>query len=265
MSDLYGTSSQAISMGNAQMSSVRDYNDRVREHNSNVTDTIQGLKEQEKTANTIQQVKDQATNLWTASDIPAKAKAYNDYFASRAAGTAKASNPLQNAQNTLRDAAKARVQSAGQLTSDISKSSPVLSDANKLVTSGLAKEGENLLAGTKLGAIGEKVGVLGSVAQGGMDLFDDIKSGGIAGNNSWEKTGNVLQIGGTVADMVGTVFPPAKLIGGILDLSSGITQSIGDKLDADKQASDLKTQQASETETTEAAPAQQTITTGRVQ
>ena len=265
MSDLYGTSSQAISMGNARMSSVRDYNDRVREHNGNVTDAIQGLKEQEKTANTIQQVKDQATNLWTASDIPGKAKAYNDYFASRAAGTAKASNPLENAQNTLRDAAKSRASSTGQLTGDISKPSQGLADADKLATSGLAKEGENLVGKTKLGAIGEKIGVLGSAAQGGMDLYEDIKSGGIAGNNNWEKTGNVLQIGGTVADMVGTIFPPAKLIGGILDLSSGITESIGDKLDADKQASDLKTQQTTETETTEAAPAQQTITTGRVQ
>jgi hypothetical protein len=64
---------------------------------------------------------------------------------------------------------------------------------------------------------------------------------------------------------VGTFFPPAKLVGGVLDLASGITDTVGEKLDEDKQATDLKTQQQQETEQEIAAPVQETVATGRVQ
>ena len=75
--DLYGTNGNAIAMGNARMQAVRDFNDRVKQHNSDVADKIQGLREQESTVDTIKQIKDQATNLWTAKDIPGKVAEYN--------------------------------------------------------------------------------------------------------------------------------------------------------------------------------------------
>jgi hypothetical protein len=225
--DLYGTNGNAIAMGNARMQAVRDFNERVKQHNADVADKIQSLREQESTADTIKQIKDQATNLWSAKDIPGKVAEYNKWVASR-----NAPNPTEGAGGA--------------------------------VAKGLAKEGENLVEDTALGKAIGKVGVLGSTALGGMDLYEDIKSKSIQGNNTWEKAGNLLQIGGTIGDMVGTVLPPAKLVGGVLDLASGITESIGEKLDEDKEADDLKTQQQAETQKT-IGVAPQTIATGRVE
>jgi len=42
------------------------------------------------------------------------------------------------------------------------------------------------------------------------------------------------------------VIPPLKLIGGILDIASGVTDSVGEKLDESKQASDLQSEQQKE-------------------
>jgi hypothetical protein len=65
MSDLFGVNGAAVAMGNARMQQVRDINERVKEHNQNVTDQIQGLREAQKSADTIAAIKTQATNLWT--------------------------------------------------------------------------------------------------------------------------------------------------------------------------------------------------------
>lgn len=116
-----------------------------------------------------------------------------------------------------------------------------------------------------LGVAGKAAGGLFGAAQGGLDIYEDIQAKGIAGNNNWEKAGNLLQIGGAAADVVGMAFPPAALVGGILDLASGAVDEVGEKLDEDKQASDLQTQQASETEKPIATPQSQTVVTGRVQ
>ena len=47
MNDLYGSNAGAISMGNARTAQVRDLNDKIRQHNSDVSDKIQGLRDQE--------------------------------------------------------------------------------------------------------------------------------------------------------------------------------------------------------------------------
>ena len=51
--------------------------------------------------------------------------------------------------------------------------------------------------------IGKGAGALGSDVMAGMNIYQDIKSGGIAGDNGWEKAGNITQIGGAIADTVG--------------------------------------------------------------
>lgn len=269
--DLYGTNGNAIAMGNARMQAVRDFNERVKQHNADIADKIQGLREQEKTADTINQIKTQATNLWTAKDIPGKVDEYNKWVASR-----NAPNPTEGSvrrSRTLPSQEPAPVESTTEPSAEpISEGannaetvSEVAESSDNAVAKGLAKEGEELVDKTALGKVVGKVGVLGSTALGGMDLYEDIKSGGIQGNNTWEKAGNLLQIGGTIGDMVGTVFPPAKLVGGVLDLASGITDTVGEKLDEDKQADDLKTEQQQQTEKEIAPPVIQTVTTGRVQ
>ena len=273
MADLYGTNGNAIAMGNARMQAVRDFNDRVKQHNNDVIDKIQGLREQEKTADTINQIKTQATNLWTAKDIPGKVAEYNKWKASRnapnpAEGSVRRSRTLPSdeaapAETTTETTGEAISEGApnAETISEIASSSE---GATGSVAKGMTKAGEEV-AETAFGKAASKVGVLGSAALGGMDLYEDIKSKSIVGNNNWEKASNLLQIGGAIGDLAGTFFPPAKLIGGVLDLASGITDTVGEKLDEDKQSDDLKTQQQQETEQEIAAPVQQTITTGRVQ
>jgi len=271
--DLYGTNGNAIAMGNARMQAVRDFNERVKQHNSDVADKIQGLREQESTADTIKQIKDQATNLWTAKDIPGKVAEYNKWRASLNAtnpteGSIRRSRnlpsqdpaPVESTTDPSPEAVSENA-NAGETVSEVAESSE---GAGGSVAKGLAKEGENLVNETKLGKVLGKAGVLGSAALGGMDLYEDITSDSIQGNNTWEKAGNLLQIGGSIADLAGTFIPPAKLIGGVLDLASGVTDSIGEKLDEDKKSDDLKTQQQQETEKT-IGIAPQTVTTGRVQ
>jgi hypothetical protein len=281
MADLFGVNGNAVAMGNARMQQVRDFNDRVKEHNQNVTDQIQGLREAQKSADTIQAIKTQATNLWVAKDIPGKVNEFNKYFADRAAGTA-ASNPVANTVANLRKQATSATDgflsqakqstqavreavsegaNAGQTVSDVAKTAETA--VGKGLTTALSGAGEGVAS--KVSGVLGKAGVLGSAALGGMDLYEDIKGGGIQGNNNWEKASNLLQIGGTIGDLAGTIFPPAKLIGGVLDLASGLTDTIGEKLDEDKQGSDLTTQQANQTEKTIATPVAETITTGRTQ
>jgi hypothetical protein len=275
MADLYGTNGNAIAMGNARMQAVRDFNDRVKQHNDDVMNSIQGLREQQKTADTINQIKTQATNLWTAKDIPGKVAEYNKWKASR-----NATNPAEGSVRRTRQApapdtepapAASTTEAGGEAVSELAPNAETVSEvasssegATGAVSKGMTKAGEEV-AETAFGKAASKVGVLGSAALGGMDLYEDIKAGGIQGNNNWEKASNLLQIGGSIGDLVGTFFPPAKLVGGVLDLASGITDTVGEKLDEDKQADDLKTQQQQETEQTIAAPVQETVATGRVQ
>ena len=288
MSDLFGVNGAAVAMGNARMQQVRDFNDRVKEHNDNVLNQIQGLREAQKSADTIQAIKTQATNLWTAKDIPGKVAEFNKYYADRAAGKALGTNPVQNTVNNLKqqaqskasgflDQAKSTTQAGGEAISEGANAAESVSDVAKSATSAVgkgltstlegaaaAKDAAAGVAGKVSGVLG-KAGVLGSAALGGMDLYEDIAHGGIQGNNNWEKASNLLQIGGTIGDLAGTFFPPAKLIGGVLDLASGLTDTVGEKLDEDKQASDLQTQQQQETEKPMAVAAPTTVTTGRTQ
>ena len=291
MSDLFGVNGAAVAMGNARMQQVRDFNGRVKQHNYNVMNQIQGLREAQKSADTIQAIKTQATNLWVAKDIPGKVQEFNKYFADRAAGKALGTNPIQNTVNNLKqqaqskasgflEQAKSTTQAGGEAISEGANAAESVSDVAKSATSAVGKgltttlEGaaatakgaaEGAAAGVagKVSGVLGKGGVLGSAALGGMDLYEDIAHGGIQGNNNWEKASNLLQIGGTVGDLVGTVFPPAKLIGGVLDLASGLTDTVGEKLDEDKQASDLQTQQQQETEKPMAVAAPTPVTTGR--
>ena len=278
MADLYGTSG-AIALGNMRTQMVRDMNDRVKEHNEKVQTTIQGLQNQASSAFLTKEIRDQAINLWTGKDIPGKISEFNKYYADRAAGKSLGTNMVENTVNNLKqqatsaadgllDGAKTTTKAAGEVVSEGANAAESVADVAKTAESTVGKGLTTALSGaegaaSKVSGVIGKAGVLGSAALGGMDLYEDIKGDGIQGNNNWEKASNLLQIGGTVGDLVGTVFPPAKLIGGVLDLASGITDTVGEKLDEDKQASDLQTQQQQETEKPMAVAAPTPVTTGR--
>jgi hypothetical protein len=127
------------------------------------------------------------------------------------------------------------------------------------------KDGAEELGTTLLGKAAKGAGALGGLATGGYDIYEDIKAKGIAGNNNWEKAGNLLQIGGAAADVVGTIFPPAALLGGVLDLASAATDEIGEKSEESDKQADLDKQGEDAQESEVSAPVEATIATGRVQ
>ena len=115
---------------------------------------------------------------------------------------------------------------------------------------------------------GKGATALGALGIGGMDAYNEYKSlaagKGLSGDNWEEKSANLLQMGGSVSDIVGLAFPPAKLLGGILDIGSGALDIAGQKIaESDKEAK-LSQEQTAETDTTIAAPTQQSAVSGRV-
>jgi hypothetical protein len=277
--DLYGTSSNAIAQGNMRTQQVRDLNERIQAHNTDVANTISGLKDQEKTTDRITQGIQTAQGLWTSKGMPDKVKAYNDWSAGRSA-----TNPTTQSQRTTTQAAE----QADPARGDARAEAPATSSANEETAAVSGADGEAGEVGAQsskltegleetvgedskfAGKFGEGAGVLMSAGTAGMDLYqdyEDSKKDGhfeIAGNNAYEKAGNILQIGGGIADVVGVGFPPAKLLGGVLDLAATATNEIGESLDT-TDTDKLSTEQTQETEQTIAAPAAETITTGRVQ
>jgi len=289
--DLYGTNSAAISLGNAQRQQVRDLNERIRQHNSDIADKFASLKSQESSADTLKQLKDTGTALWSGKGMPDKIKAYQDY---RAKQSGKASNPVEEAETTQREGSELSLKQKifgkqevtsppsetveegglGRATTEATESAAGdIGESLETATGGALKgalkseggEVAETLMSKGLGVAGKTAGGLFGAAQGGLDIYEDIQAKGIAGNNNWEKAGNLLQIGGAAADVVGMAFPPAALLGGVLDLASGAVDEVGEKLDEDKQASDLQTQQQSETQKEVVAPRTETVVTGRVQ
>ena len=115
---------------------------------------------------------------------------------------------------------------------------------------------------------GKGATALGALGIGGMDAYNEYKSlaagKGLSGDNWEEKSANLLQMGGSVSDIVGLAFPPAKLLGGILDIGSGALDIAGQKIaESDKEAK-LSQEQTAETDTTIAATTQQSAVSGRV-
>jgi len=267
-------------------------NERIRQHNSDVADKFAQLKSAQSSADTLKQLKETGQALWSGKGMPSKVKAYQDW---RAKQSGRQSNPTDEAATTQREGSElSETQSPSAPDSEVtSPPSETVEEGGLGRSVGEAGEsagadiGESLerstggalkgalggstgevaesLMSKGAGVVGKAAGGLFGAAQGGIDVYEDIKAGKIVGNNNWEKAGNLLQIGGAAADVVGMVFPPAELLGGVLGLASAATDEIGEKEDEDKQSEDLKTQQASETLGSQADESQATVTTGRVQ
>jgi len=279
----------AIAMGNSRRQAVRDLNERIREHNDSVADQIQSAKEQVKTANTIKQAQDSAQALWKGSKMPDAIKSYKDYKAKKLAEK-QGTNPTDDFENSNKPdttSATADAETPATTTTEppaepVAEGSPT-NDAgavastseeaeqggSRLVkglvkTGALSEEGAGKL-GRAAGIAGEGAGALMSAAVGGMDVYNDFKGGfHIAGNNWEEKTSNILQIGGSIADIVGTVYPPAKLIGGVLDLSAGAIGEVGQQLDT-TETDKLSAEQTAETEQQVAEVPQESVAQEQIQ
>ena len=109
--------------------------------------------------------------------------------------------------------------------------------------------GDVLEKGTKI------AGTIGAAVSAGQSLYDDIKSGHVAGDNWEEQTANVGNIIGGALDIAGLV-PGLQVfgaVGGILSAGSAAVQGVGDSIDAAKDAANKPVQQAQEA----IAPSQQ--------
>ncbi len=285
--DLYGTSGNAIAQGNMRTQSVRDLNDKIRQHNQEVADRITGLQEQTKTADTIKEAMDTGKTLWEGSKMPDAIKNYQSWKAGKNKGSnpdtatnntlrenATEGDPLRQAmgENQLRDMAGEETRAEGSPSGlSVSEEAESVAGSKGKLQNGVESLLEDGLTEDGVSKLGKAAGAIGGAATMGMDLYADFKGGKgfhLAGNNWEEKTGNALSLAGSAADIVGTFYPPAAIIGGAVDLASSAFDAIGEKVSEDKESDDLKQQQQQETITEDAsaqAPAQQTITTGRVQ
>lgn len=133
----------------------------------------------------------------------------------------------------------------------------------------VAEGGAEALASTGkwVGKLGKGLGIAGGIATGGMAIADDFKGGHfhIAGQNTAEKIANVGQIIGAGLDVVGTIAPPLALLGGAVDILSGIIGGAGNIAEGEKGEQDLDKQEKEKTQKKmelSSVGAQQ-ITTGR--
>lgn len=265
--DIYGVNGAAIAQGNARRQQVRELNERIQQHNTDVANQLAELADQQKTSDKIRDAQQAAQALWAGSHMPDKIKKFNDWKASTQAKANPIANEAEEQSERVEEAgppAEAEAPIETPTTGKLTEVEPGIFEEDAvegLKSTGALKEGAT-------SALGKAAGVAGGImaaAQGGLDIYDDVKAGGIAGNNNWEKAGNLLQIGGSIADITGSVFPPAALLGGVLDLASAATTEIGEKEEESVDAEDLKTQQQKAQEQLVAAPIQQTVAAGRVE
>ena len=287
--DLYGTSAQAIAQGNMRTQAVRDLNERIQQHNSDVAEKIQGLKEQAQSAATILDIENTGKALWAGSHMPDKIKAYKDWKAKKQAGQTNSTNPDQESNRTLQQNVDENTPHSQATTPEqnptdppaepVAEGSPagasVTEEAGEVsegpgsrLSKGLTGALEGEVEGGALGKLGQAAGAIGGLAQGSLDLYNDFKGGHgfhLAGDNWEEKTGNALNLAGSIADVAGTFYPPLALVGGVLDLASGAFSEIGEKVQEDKQSGELQQKQQEDTVQEVGAEQQQTIATGRTQ
>jgi len=84
------------------------------------------------------------------------------------------------------------------------------------------------------------VSKVGAVVSGGVDLYEDIKDGGVQGDNLAKQTQNLSAIAGAGLDILSVVAPeiglPLDLLGAGAGIVSSVAGGIGDVIDAGKSA-----------------------------
>ncbi len=121
--------------------------------------------------------------------------------------------------------------------------------------------------GKWVGRVGKGLGIAGGIATGGMAIADDFKGGSfhIAGENTAEQIANVGQIIGAGLDVAGTIAPPLALLGGAVDIISGIIGGAGNIAEGKEGEKAYDTEQKEKTQKTieSGVVGAQQITTGR--
>ena len=146
------------------------------------------------------------------------------------------------------------IKSAIEMNSDKYKPAQL---GKKVATGVLGEEaGEKLSRG---------VGVVSGVVTGGVDLYEDIKSGGVVGDNVAKQAQNIGDIIGgglTALSLIDPVLAPLALIGSTAELGASVSGGIGDAIDAVK--STKQELQSADSEITQAKLGQSLAQSGQV-
>lgn len=286
--DLFASDVSGIASGNMRSRAQESANRAVDEHNQLVAqkitdlhkdlrDGISSITENE----TLRQAQDGLGALMGSASMKTAIENYNQYKA-KGASKASALDDLKRQGGGLDGDVRVGQGEGGEVsraTPNLSTPDPAPSatpegsaatgtsevaptaESHEAVTVGAdevnGEEGSMLKKGMRGLGLSEEVsgkvmrgaGAVGAVAQGGYDIYEDIKAGGIAGANGFEKAGNVTQIGASALDLVGVAFPPAEILGNALGLLGAGLDAVGAGVEEGKEKrqaeSDEKTKEAS--------------------
>ena len=150
--------------------------------------------------------------------------------AGKAAAEAGAVGAADDATKAAAKAASVEIESSGLGTS-------ILKQGLKKVAGGAVSEAGLSVASEIGGKVAGDFGGIVDIGEGIDNLADGKKF--FAGDDKTAEIGDTLTSVGAVADVVGTVFPPAELIGGALGAVGGIFDAYDSiKKDLDKKKSD---------------------------
>lgn len=253
--DLFASDGAGIADGNRRSGEGAQIRKNIDQHNNELGDRVKQLKQGVQSQTTETAIQGAISGYMAGNGLKNSLENYKTY---RQAGQTKVTelNRIKSsATGTSEPVTNDPAPSASPEGAAASSGSAPTAEEHTAVTAGeddAGKTGSMVHKGIKtitglsdeaIDRVGKGAGVLGATAIGGMDLYKDFEKGGIAGDNGWEKVGNVAQIGGAIADTIGVAFPPAAIIGGVLDVVGGITNEIGElfegkskekKLDAGK-------------------------------
>ena len=247
--DLYSSDVSGIQEGNMRSAAIEASNRAVDAHNKDLGGQIAGLKQQQKTADVLTQTKDVTQQFWAGGKLPSSVNAWKSWSSGE---TDFRGNPTTTAQTKLSDTAEA-VAAGEKEDLGIKDTGDGIFESDTGGAQSALSEGEDMSKGLgKFAGIAAKgAGAVTALGIGGYDIYQDFSGGKgfhIAGDNWASKASNVLQIGGAIADVGGTVFPPLALIGGVADIVGGVAGEIGSELDSSKEATQDKNLQESETQ-----------------
>lgn len=265
--DLYSSDVGAIQEGNMRTKAVLDANQAIKSHNDNVALQIRQLKGQQQSQEASSIMGQATQQFWAAGKIPDAAKSFSDF---QKGLTDFRGNPTEAAKQAAQKLAS-KAPKAGQATGDVAEAGEDVGKAGQSGEEAVAEAGGEELAEGGLSTAAKGLTGITALASGGFDIYKDFKAseaGGsftIAGDNWASKTSNVLQIGGAIADLGGTVFPPLAILGGVADVAAGVFGEIGAVKDEGQQEQEDDTTQQQQTQQTQQFQEQAQATTGRVE
>ena len=123
-------------------------------------------------------------------------------------------------------------------------------NSDKYKPAQLGKKVATGILGEETGAkVGRAAGAVSGVVTGGVDLIEDIKSGGVVGDNVAKQAQNIGDIIGgglTAIALVDPVLAPLALLGTTAELGAAVSGGIGDVIDAVKSGKAALTDEQSE-------------------